>query len=295
MLGFSPLTLLFPLLLAFLYPSFSSNNAIDIVSFPASGRGSLDLGRVLLVTAHPDDEAMFFAPTILAFSNADRAADSQLHVLCLSTGEMGGPVLQRTSEFHRSMDILGVDSSRRWVLDDAKLRDNITIAWEADAIVQAAQPILQDYRINTILTFDQKGVSSHPNHASILAGLARLLPSASSARELRLFTLVSVPLYQKYIGPVAALLAKVDLIVSQSFLTITDTLASLILSAMEVPPIQTPPNSAPVVVFVSGWQAWWNSIRAMRQHESQLLWFRWLYLGASRYMWTNEWVEVTKA
>lgn len=38
--------------------------------------------RMLLVVAHPDDESMFFAPTILRA----RAAGSTLHVLCLSNG-----------------------------------------------------------------------------------------------------------------------------------------------------------------------------------------------------------------
>lgn len=38
--------------------------------------------RALLVTAHPDDECMFFAPTVLNLveSNVD------VHLLCLSTG-----------------------------------------------------------------------------------------------------------------------------------------------------------------------------------------------------------------
>lgn len=40
--------------------------------------------RVLFVTAHPDDEAMFFAPTILALKSAS------LWLLCGSTGEGGG-------------------------------------------------------------------------------------------------------------------------------------------------------------------------------------------------------------
>jgi hypothetical protein len=38
--------------------------------------------KVLLVTAHPDDEAMFFVPTITAL----RASDADVVLLCLSTG-----------------------------------------------------------------------------------------------------------------------------------------------------------------------------------------------------------------
>lgn len=40
--------------------------------------------RVLLVTAHPDDECMFFGPTLLALKKRD---DCQIFVLCLSRGE----------------------------------------------------------------------------------------------------------------------------------------------------------------------------------------------------------------
>lgn len=41
---------------------------------------------LLLVTAHPDDEAMFFAPTLLALA---RSGCCQVHILCLSNGEPG--------------------------------------------------------------------------------------------------------------------------------------------------------------------------------------------------------------
>lgn len=40
-------------------------------------------GRILLITAHPDDECMFFAPTILSLGNSVRA---ELFLLCLSEG-----------------------------------------------------------------------------------------------------------------------------------------------------------------------------------------------------------------
>ena len=40
-------------------------------------------GRVLLITAHPDDECMFFAPTVLSLGKSVRA---ELFLLCLSEG-----------------------------------------------------------------------------------------------------------------------------------------------------------------------------------------------------------------
>ena len=40
-------------------------------------------GRVLFVTAHPDDECMFFAPTILSLT---RSGQYDVFLLCLSSG-----------------------------------------------------------------------------------------------------------------------------------------------------------------------------------------------------------------
>ena len=40
-------------------------------------------GRVLLITAHPDDECMFFSPTLLALGR-----QQQVYLLCLTDGKM---------------------------------------------------------------------------------------------------------------------------------------------------------------------------------------------------------------
>lgn len=47
-----------------------------------------------------------------------------------------------------------------------------------------------------------------------------------------------------------------------------------------------------VPVFISGIQEYLTALKSMRQHQSQLVWFRYLYVVASRYMWVNEWLEV---
>lgn len=40
--------------------------------------------RIVLLIAHPDDEAMFFAPTLLALTRGDLG--NHVKVLCLSSG-----------------------------------------------------------------------------------------------------------------------------------------------------------------------------------------------------------------
>lgn len=42
--------------------------------------------RICLLIAHPDDEAMFFAPTVLALTRPE--AGNHVKILCLSTGTM---------------------------------------------------------------------------------------------------------------------------------------------------------------------------------------------------------------
>ena len=54
----------------------------------AAGATLKDLtGRVLLITAHPDDECMFFAPIVLSLARSVRA---ELFLLCLSEGKWCG-------------------------------------------------------------------------------------------------------------------------------------------------------------------------------------------------------------
>jgi LmbE family N-acetylglucosaminyl deacetylase len=43
----------------------------------------MECTNIMLVTAHPDDEAMFFAPTLHKLQQQG----TTIHILCLSTGE----------------------------------------------------------------------------------------------------------------------------------------------------------------------------------------------------------------
>ena len=71
----------------------------------------------LLVTAHPDDEAMFFAPTILGLNKKDV---SLFHV-CLSNGNADGLGSSRKEELGYSLDILGISRQKRWLLNHASV------------------------------------------------------------------------------------------------------------------------------------------------------------------------------
>lgn len=86
--------------------------------------------RVLLLTAHPDDECMFFAPTVTSLLASppvsvarDKAVDPKIHAgvevysLCLSVGDADGLGDVRRAELARSLDVLGIQEDKRWVVD----------------------------------------------------------------------------------------------------------------------------------------------------------------------------------
>jgi N-acetylglucosaminylphosphatidylinositol deacetylase len=58
--------------------------------------------NILYVIAHPDDEAMFFVPSILELRRTNN-----LHLLCLSNGNADGLGKIREKELHASCKYLG--------------------------------------------------------------------------------------------------------------------------------------------------------------------------------------------
>ncbi|OBZ67678.1 putative N-acetylglucosaminyl-phosphatidylinositol de-N-acetylase [Grifola frondosa] len=249
--------------------------------------------RLLLLTAHPDDECMFFAPTILAVL-AQPSPPPKLYSLCLSIGDAGGLGNVRMDELEKSLDVLGIERDRRWVLDHPALKDNITAQWDAQIVADVLKPYVLRHHITTILTFDHHGISEHPNHVSLPQGAERLISTFRESSETtdppRLFTLVTVPLQRKYTSLVAPLTTKAQLVVSAFLQRVIDSSTS-ILPQLSGKYFDIP--SSPIII--SGWSEYARALRAMRQHRSQLEWFRWLYVAFSQYMWVNEWVEVVPA
>jgi N-acetylglucosaminylphosphatidylinositol deacetylase len=80
----------------------------------------LDDGKknVMFVIAHPDDESMFFSPTINYFTSTA----CNLHILCFSTGNADGMGSIRDQELHRACAVLKVPLQQLKILDHPNLQ-----------------------------------------------------------------------------------------------------------------------------------------------------------------------------
>jgi len=108
------IVLVVSLLLGALYQPLESNGL-----FATQKPGEFDViaKNILLITAHPDDESLFFAPTILSLVEKSRNASINFYQLCLSAGNAEGLGETRKTELDRSLDVLGVPETKRWVIE----------------------------------------------------------------------------------------------------------------------------------------------------------------------------------
>ncbi|KAI2508189.1 N-acetylglucosaminylphosphatidylinositol deacetylase [Fragilaria crotonensis] len=123
----------------------------------------------VFVIAHPDDESMFFLPTICGLHG-----DHKRWLVCLSNGNYNGLGTTREIELHRVGGYLGFD--RIVVINHGGLQDSPTDRWSKHAVARVLEKTLllplSNSDTNVVLyTFDEKGVSGHINHVDTYLGV----------------------------------------------------------------------------------------------------------------------------
>ncbi|KAL9037801.1 MAG: hypothetical protein Q9214_005542 [Letrouitia sp. 1 TL-2023] len=253
--------------------------------------------RICLFIAHPDDEAMFFSPTLLALTAPDLG--NHVKVLCLSNGNADGLGKVRERELIASVKLLGLRSEDDvLLLDTPDFVDSMTTKWDrlkvADVLGRAFSPSVHKTNgrqafekagsntsaatIDILITFDRHGVSGHPNHISLYHGAKEWLAAVSKVKKswqstVDLYTLTSVSLPRKYISVVDAL----------------TTFLFGILWNMGASQRGNKPKGPRQVLFVNDMMQWRQGQRAMTNgHKSQMRWFRWGWIGFGRYMAVND-------
>lgn len=203
--------------------------------------------RILLLIAHPDDETMFFSPTIRALTNAGH----RVFVLCVSNGNFDGLGHLRARELSRAVVHLGISPSDVICLDYDDFHDND--AWNRNALCQIVIRHVEVLSADTVISFDPQGVSGHHNHISCHDALQTAYSHGAVPRDVQIFVLDTIPLWRKYIGMLDALF---------SF------------------------SSSPFF-YVARFRDVAACWRAMWSHRTQFVWFRILFVGFSRYVYMN--------
>lgn len=137
-----------------------------------------------LIIAHPDDESMFFAPTITSL----RENSNEVHLLCLSTGNLYGFAKSREHELKKAGDFLKLNSIE--IIDDEKLQDGFKNKWDSKMIQNYVNIFVEKNKLDVLITFDDYGISGHPNHIDISNGV----------ENYEIYHLQSCSIYRKYIG-----------------------------------------------------------------------------------------------
>ncbi|XP_044164376.1 N-acetylglucosaminyl-phosphatidylinositol de-N-acetylase-like isoform X1 [Acropora millepora] len=151
-----------------------------------------DKKTVLVVTAHPDDECMFFSPTIL---NLKRF--STIHLLCLSTGNHYGLGKTRREELVASCAILGIAHSHVTVIDHSSLPDDPISDWDSKLVGRIITDHVKNKKIQMVVTFDSFGVSGHRNHIAVFKAVKRL-KDKGFLQDVTVYFLKSIGMLRKY-------------------------------------------------------------------------------------------------
>ncbi|CAM9882441.1 unnamed protein product [Phaeothamnion confervicola] len=216
-----------------------------------------------------------------------------------------GPV--RRLELVEACGVHGIPEDRVRVVEHASLQDGMTTHWPPVVVARAVEEAWpQDVRADLVLTFDQDGVSGHPNHRAVWEGV--LLFAAERRGPARSIALLAPAPAGAAPSDVAAR-RRSGLQVKAGAVSADDEAAA--------PLLRTPPTPAPTpallrvltlettgmlrkyigaadavlsmllspccCVAMDPWRAW----QAMAAHRSQFVWYRKLFVVFSRYVYVN--------
>ncbi|XP_058794875.1 N-acetylglucosaminyl-phosphatidylinositol de-N-acetylase [Phymastichus coffea] len=179
---------------------------------------------------------------------------SQVYLLCFS---MGGNK-RRKEELWACAKRLGIPEANITIMMYTELPDDPKVQWPEDVVAESILHYIQSYKIDAVVTFDKHGVSKHRNHISLYYAIASLCIEKKVPHYCKLYTLETVNIFRKY-----------------------TQLLDLPISVL----------SAPYWYIITYKQRHYIS-NAMKEHKSQYVWFRKLYMIFSRYTLINTLQEV---
>ncbi len=274
----------------------------------------------ILVIAHPDDESMFFLPTLnnlvkCTSSSTESVVNREMSrhcILCLSNGNYDGLGMIRATELKRAASIISpsIDVA---VIDHPQLQDGPKESWPKHCIEGIVLDFLEGRYISsknhddndgckrkrniTILTFDAGGVSGHPNHIDTYLGLKHIHhllkrqhieTEKNDEGDDRISKISSKINFEVMVldtiqNPIIKYFPFVELIYIL-LMKCCSTILSYILESKRN--LQVPPSCDYDEInyyMINPILVW----RAMKAHSTQFVWYRRLFVIFSRYSYIN--------
>ena len=249
----------------------------------------------VFVTAHPDDESMFFLPSI----NALLQAGETVWLLCLTTGNYDGLGDRRKAELSRVCSLLKLH--KLICLDHKEMQDHPTESWSLDVVTSQIEIALQTalegredlFEQIVLITFDSHGVSGHINHRDTYRGVRNFVSSQQAKEEKARGTSTAM------LPPVVAWQLESAQFLPAKYVPIAGwVLILLYLNLLWKPFYEPLPNIRHLVgeqkKVATSLQHVYRSVnpllswKAMATHESQFVWYRRLFVVFSCYTFVNK-------
>jgi len=249
----------------------------------------------VFVTAHPDDESLFFLPTLYGLKQEQQLdANSPIWLLCLSTGNYDGLGVIRTRELQNVCERI-LQIPLLLVDQETDIPDHPTQSWPPDVTARIILQTLRDQVLRTtrttkndettefiLYTFDEYGVSGHLNHCDTFRAVQYLFQNQTKLNHDNTFHVSQVwTLYSE-----SNLLAKYIPVYSWWLL-----FWSLLLGTVGDDESKRHNNNSQKMVYRLH-RPWWNW-SAMVAHQSQFVWYRRLFVVFSCYTYVNVWQSLS--
>lgn len=235
--------------------------------------------NIQVLIAHPDDEVMFFSPSIIELTKPKY--HNHVSLTCLSVGNDQGLGQIRNDELVRSLNILGI-KDYEIIDDETKFKDSMELEWDAQEVNNY---ISED--TDVILTFDEFGISNHPNHKSLYNGAILsnktifALKSWRSSEKYSSTLYTNIQIFIRIINFISHLALS-----HLSSYQLKDFLPTALLEKLHLTLHQNVHIFADLPSTILGIAAMSNA------HHTQMVWFRWGWLILSRYGNANELIQV---
>lgn len=223
----------------------------------------------MLLIAHPDDESMFFIPTLSNLIKENTPAS--VRILCLSNGNFNGLGKIREKELHVASAIIS-DKVQVSVENCIDIQDGPSECWSPKIIASIVSKYIRKHCLQDVvlITFDEYGVSGHKNHIDTHSAAMEYYRTRENKEIKELWTLHSVQnVLKKYI-PIVPIL---ELILIWVF--------SLFQTNSIMRNVNTRTRQYMMINPILVW-------KAMKAHSSQFVWYRRLFVIFSRYSYVND-------